>query len=81
MNWSVRKSMDNSNQKQLCRVARHCEERSDVAIFIAVLLHPFSMKYVICGNGALRASEILSFVQNHVAKYMISSFLVLRAMT
>ena len=73
--------MDNSNQKQLCRVARHCEERSDVAIFMTVWLHPFCTKYIICHIGVLRASEILSFVQNHVAKYMISSFLVLRAMT
>ena len=39
--------MDNSNQKQLHRVPRHCEERSDVAIFMTVWLHP---------------SEILGFV-------------------
>ena len=65
--------MDNSNQKQLCRVPRHCEERSDVAIFMTVWLHP---------------SEILGFVQNAssreqnpITKYMISTILVLRAMT
>ena len=58
--------MDNSNQKQLCRVPRHCEERSDVAIFMTVWLHP---------------SEILGFVQNPNTKYMISTILVLRAMT
>jgi hypothetical protein len=58
--------MDNSNQNQLCRVARHCEERGDVAIFMAVWLHP---------------SEILRFVQNPITKYMISTILVLRAMT
>ena len=73
--------MDNSNQKQLHRVPRHCEERSDVAIFMTVWLHPFSTKYVICGNGVLRASEIRSFMQNPVTKYMISTILVLRAMT
>ena len=73
--------MDNSNQKQLCRFPRHCEERSDVAIFITVWLHPFSTKYVICGNGVPRASEILGFVQNPVTMYMISTILVLRAMT
>ena len=58
--------MDNSNQKQLCRVARHCEERSDVAIFMTAWLHP---------------SEILGFVRDPVTKYMISTILVLRAMT
>ena len=58
--------MDNSNQKQLHRVPRHCEERSDVAIFMTVWLHP---------------SEILGFVRDPVTKYMISSFLVLRALT
>ena len=58
--------MDNSNQKQLCRVARHCEERSDLAIFMTVWLHP---------------SEILGFVQNPITKYMILTILVLRAMT
>ena len=58
--------MDNSNQKQFHRVPRHCEERSDVAIFMTVWLHP---------------SEILGFVQDPVTKYMISTILVLRAMT
>ena len=72
--------MDNSNQKQLCRVPRHCEERSDVAIFMTAWLYPFSTKYVICGNGVLRASEILRFVQNPVTKYMILTILVLSAM-
>ena len=58
--------MDNSNQKQLCRVPRHCEERSDVAIFMTARLHP---------------GEILGFVQNPITKYMILTILVLRAMT
>ena len=58
--------MDNSNQKQLRGVLRHCEERSDVAIFMTVWLHP---------------SEILRFVQNPITKYMILTILVLRAMT
>ena len=58
--------MDNSNQEQLHLVPRHFEERSDVAIFMTVWLHP---------------SEILGFVQYSVTKYMISTILVLRAMT
>ena len=58
--------MDNSNQKQLHRVPRHCEERSDVAILMTVWLHP---------------SEILGFVQDPITKYMILTILVLRAMT
>ena len=58
--------MDNSNQKQLRRVPRHCEEHIYVAIFMTVWLHP---------------SEILGFVQDTVTKYMISTILVLRAMT
>ena len=80
-NGVFRKSIDNSNQKQFQGVPRHCEERSDVAIFMTVWLHPFSTKYVICGNGVPRASEILGFVQNPVTKYVISTILVLRAMT
>ena len=52
-----------------------------MAIFMTVWLHPFSTKYVKCDNGVLRASEILSFVQNPITKYMVPTILILRATT
>ena len=52
-----------------------------MAIFMTVWLHPFSTKYVICGNGVPRAGEILRFVQNPITKYMVPTILILRATT